>query len=71
MVVHVGESCETHLLPVPFEPLLKAPFKVVAVDEPGRIELTPDGAEVNAGLILVSRNFIEELIQLKVLESIS
>ena len=66
VVAFVTDTCETHLLPVEFADLLLAPAKAVIINETGvEQECSIDGDVGNP--LRISRNFIEEMVKLKIL----
>ena len=66
LVVYVDETCEMHLLPIVFAPLLNAPAEAVIVEgsEPFEAE---SADRVYGGQLPVSRNVITEMLTLKIL----
>ena len=66
LVVYVGETCEMHLLPIVFAPLLNSPAKAVIVEGSEPVEAESANG-IDGGEWRVSRNFIEEMLALKIL----
>ncbi|MDC8784869.1 hypothetical protein [Roseateles koreensis] len=70
LVVYVGETCETHLLPLAFEDLLKTPQVFEVVAQAGILERPGLALGVHPGP-RVSRAYAEELSGLKIFDPLS
>ena len=70
VALFVPQTCEAHLLPLELLCLLEAPAQVEIVAEDDVIE-SPAGPDTGAAAMRVSRQFVDELVQLKIFEPLN
>lgn len=71
VVVYVGETCETHLLPPDYQSVLNA-FSLALDPDASGVGGTSDGAIVVGGrTVAISGAALQELIGLKILDTVN